>query len=173
MRTISKTFGGTITVATVGVIEGGKPMFVEKRIAGKKSMRAVTARMKSELGTSNFLVKDVRHEVTDNPVTYSVDGDTFFANSETCAVNTTYGHDTVVVGFKLTIATWYDGDFTEHQYVMLGTTTQNKLRNAIADAEKREDVLVGEVKVITQKRWMPKDTFIMLATEGESEDESA
>lgn len=164
-RAITKTFGSKSVEITIRRIVNGELVTERYSFANCKSKRAAEMALRKQLKTDNFIT--VHTEVKDGGETtkYTMSADDFDFLSEYCQDGVTYGHDTVTVTMKETVAEYYTMNDTEPQeFTMVGVTTERKLRKMIADAIEDENILVGEIMVHDVRKYMSKDDFIAHAT---------
>lgn len=165
MRNITKTISSTNATIIVRYIT--KEGLQEKTFVfiGCKSERAAKIRVRKELKTDNFMVVKCDVERGSDERRLTLDADTFYAQSEPCKENTTYGHDTITAQFTTSVYTVYT--MTGNVSVsILGKTTPNKARKAIASELKDENILLDEKPTYTtERRWMSVSTFETLASE--------
>lgn len=164
-RAITKNFSNNQTIVTVRVIaENG---LEEKQIVldGNKSERAARIQCEKILGTPNFMVvsRDVSED-EQNSATYSMNAELFVANADVCEPDKSYGHDTVTATMKITEVGYYTLDSSEPKtYYFSGVTTERKLRNAVCDYEKTQNIIMLKPTVSEIRYWMSKDKFVELA----------
>lgn len=169
-RAITKSFSNSKTTVIVRVLtENG---LEEKQVVldGNKSERAARIQCEKILGTPNFMV--VSREVCEdeqNSATYSMSAELFVANADICEPDKSYGHDTVTATMKITEVAYYTLDSSEpKKYYFSGVTTERKLRNAICEYEKTQNVIMLNPTVSDIRYWMSKDKFIELADKREN-----
>lgn len=167
-RAITKEFGSVNTRVNVMHIVDGAPKVETLEFEGKKSARALQAAIRAKLKTQNFMLQGEPEYTGGANARYTMDAVTFYSLSEECEMGESYGHDTITATFRVTHATYFDAS-GEHVFVMLGTTTENKLRKAIVDATQDNNILVlPNPEVYETRQYMPKEVFIAHATKVEN-----
>lgn len=162
-RAITKVVSSRNVEITIRRIDNGK-MVTETYTINGRSINAAKAALVKKLKTNNFMVVDSRVVDGGDETKYTMDAETFADLAELCEPNKVYGHDTITATFKVTVAEYYTMDSEEpHEFTFVGTTTERKLRKAIADAIDDENILVAGTTVVVQKLWMSKETFIKYA----------
>lgn len=169
-RAITKSFGSTnVTLVIRRVVEeNGKRQIVTESYTfeGTRSVAGAKAALTKQLKTSNFMVVDSTVESGADVKKYTMDVDSFVSLAEMCDENTSYGHDTITATIKVTQAGYITMDSMEEKtYTMVGTTTERKLRNAIAKEINDENILVTNIQVGEVRMWMSKEKFVKYAKE--------
>ncbi len=169
-RAITKQFNGSQTIVTVVRIDNGNMVEEQIVLNGSKSDRAAQAALKAAFKTSNFMVKNIERKQSEDAKTYSVDAYDFYLNADFCKSSATYGRDTVTATLKLTVAKYVNVNMEENEYTYFGTTTDNKLRNAIISEIGDANILVTKKAIDEVRMWMSKEAFIELATKDAQND---
>ena len=162
-RAITKVFGSSQTKAIVKYFNDGKIEEREFLFDGNKSERAIQALVFKKLNTRNFMLVSHGNIAGTEEATYTMSADDFMLFSNPCDDGVSYGHDTVTSTFKNTYATYYTSDMEEHTFFYVGVTTESKLRKAIIEEIKDSNILVGNIKVLEERRYMSKDKFMQYA----------
>jgi hypothetical protein len=163
-RAITKTFGSSKTKAVIKYFDNGEIKERTFELEGNKSERAISAHVFSKLKTRNFMLVSHENMESDNEETYSMSADSFIKHSQPCEDGKSYGHYTITSTFKKTIVTYYTADMTEHEYTFICVTTDSKLRNAIISDIEDSNILVGNKRIVEERRYMSKDDFMKYAT---------
>lgn len=165
MRNITKTISTTNATITVRYLNSDGLQEKAFTFAGCKSERAAKVRVRKELGTDNFMVVKCEVKRGTDEKRLTVDADTFYVKSQLCVDGVTYGHDTVTVQFTTSVYTVYTMTETL-QISIIGKTTPNKARKAIAEQLHDTNIIVNETPAYeTERRWMPVAKFEKLAHE--------
>lgn len=169
-RAITKSFGSTNVTLTIRRVieENGKRSIVTESymFEGTRSVAGAKAALTKQLKTSNFMVVDSNVKSGSDIHKYTMDVDTFVTLADMCEEDVSYGHDTITATIKMTIASYITmNSMDEKTYAMVGTTTERKLRNAIAKEINDENILVTNIQVGETRMWMPKEKFVKYAKE--------
>lgn len=162
-RAITKVVSSRNVEITIRRIADGK-MVTETYTINGRSINAAKAALVKQLKTNNFMVVSSRVVEGGDETRYTMDAETFSDLAEICEPDKVYGHDTITATFKVTVAEYYTMDSMEpKEFTYIGTTTERKLRKAIADVLDDDNILVAGTNVMVQKLWMPKETFVKYA----------
>ena len=162
-RAITKVVSSRNVEITIRRIDGGK-MITETYVINGRSINAAKAALVKQLKTNNFMVIDSCVVDGGDETKYTMDAETFADLAEICEPDKVYGHDTITATFKVTVAEYYTMNSEEpKEFTYIGTTTERKLRKAIADVLDDDNILVGSTTVVVQKLWMAKETYIKYA----------
>jgi hypothetical protein len=169
-RAITKSFGSTNVTLIIRrvVVENGQRQIVTESYTfeGTRSVAGAKAALTKQLKTSNFMVVDSSVESGSDIRKYTMDVDSFVALADMCEEDVSYGHDTITATIKVTQAGYITMDsMDEKTYTMVGTTTERKLRNAIAKEINDENILVTDIHIGEVRMWMTKDKFVKYAKE--------
>lgn len=100
----------------------------------------------------------------------------FVAHSDVCKTGETYGREYITQTFKIThISGFYTDDNGMHMLEnceYFGTTTANKLRNFVCDMYQTQNVVITSSEIKDERRYMTRELYLKLATEGETENEN-
>lgn len=159
-RNISKSVF-TSSITCMGIGSDGKLCEHTFTITGKASDNKALLESQKRFG-NNVMVTNITHE----GIKVTVDNETFYANSAPCIESESYGHDCIVQSFKTTrfvALHMVDGKMESVELHYYGTTTERKLRNAAVETLQDKNVLISDVQVIEEKRYMTKEKYQTLA----------
>lgn len=169
-RAITKNFNSSKTIVTVRVLTANGLEEKQVTLDGNKSERAARIQCEKILGTPNFML--VSREVCEdeqNSAVYSMSAELFVANADVCEPDKSYGHDTVTATMKITEVGYYTLDSSEpKKYYFSGVTTERKLRNAVCEYEKTQNIIMLKPTVSEIRYWISKEKFIELAEKREN-----
>lgn len=159
-RAITKVVENSKTNVTIKRFVDGYVKDEEFTFDGVKSERAIQALLFKRVKTRNFMVTSIEVVKGTNSATYTMDAETFVKYSNICENGVSYGHDTVTATFKNTKAQYMTSDFEMHEFTFVGQTTESKLRNAIIDECGDKNILVCNVEIVEERRYMSKTDFV-------------
>ena len=165
MRNITKSISSTNTTITVRYISSDGIQEKTFNFVGCKSERIAKVRVRKEIGTDNFMVTSCEVTRGADEKRLTMGADTFYGNSQPCEDGKTYGHDTITASFTTSIYTVYTMDGMVSASI-IGKTTPNKARKAIAEQLNDTNILLDEnPRYDIERRWMPVATFEKYAKE--------
>ena len=167
MRKISKG----IATSIINIIDPNKDMSFDENgfplpnvtmeVSGTPSMNKARILAQREFGRNVMVVS-----VDTDESKLTLDSETFYAHSSKCENGATYGHDMVTLTFKVTQAQGFamtSEGMKPFDFEMVGTTTANKLHNAVCDATGSTNVIITTTNVVEERRYMSREQYVELA----------
>lgn len=159
-RTIKKSLA-TATVNVAVITDSGEMVEKSFTLDGNPNESKALRVAQKKYGF-NVMVLSV--DIDESSV--AIDPDVFFANSEVCNPDTSYGREYITQTFKNTIIHamhMVDGSPKPETLVYFGVTTLRKARNFACDSLEDSNVIVTGTEVVEERRFMTREKYKELA----------